>query len=160
MPIRFTSPSLGGQREMFLHAGEWELGVAYRRLTADEWFVGDRVDIAQAPGGQPVRFSIHSVDVSMAYGVTDRVSLQLTVPFSTGTNSRIHPDGARRVTSATGLGDVNLIGRMWLADPAAVAGATWRSASASRRRPGRTPSRETSAFRRGRCRRRTILEFS
>src|SRR6266496_2249278 len=117
MPIRFTSPSLGGQRQMFLHAGEWELGVAYRRLTADEFFVGDRVDTAKAPGGQPITYDIHSVAVAIAYGVTDRVSLQLTAPFSAGNTSRFNPDGARHVTSAAGLGDVNLVGRMWLVDP-------------------------------------------
>jgi hypothetical protein len=54
----------------------------------------------------------------VTYGVTDRLSLQLTIPFSTGTNSRIHPDGLWHVNSATGLGDINLIGRFWLADPA------------------------------------------
>ena len=39
MPIRFTSPSLGGHRQVVLGASEWELGVSYRRLTADDWFV-------------------------------------------------------------------------------------------------------------------------
>ena len=43
MPIRFTSPSLGGQRQVFLQGGEWEAGVAYRRLTAGDWFVGDKI---------------------------------------------------------------------------------------------------------------------
>jgi len=36
MPIRFTSPSLGGQRQVFLQPHEWELGVSYRRLGIPE----------------------------------------------------------------------------------------------------------------------------
>jgi hypothetical protein len=44
MPIRFTSPSLGGQRQVLLRGGEWELGIGYRHLAANDWFVGDRID--------------------------------------------------------------------------------------------------------------------
>jgi hypothetical protein len=119
MPIRFTSPSLGGHRQVFLKDGEWEAGVAYRRLTADDWFVGDQIVPSAAPGGQPNRFSIHTVDLSLAYGVARRLSLRLTVPLSTGTNSRIHGDMRRHETSATGIGDVNVVGTFWLLDPLA-----------------------------------------
>lgn len=118
MPIRFTSRSLGGHRQVFLQAGEWEAGVAYRRLTADDWFVGDEIHPELSPGGAPNRFNINTLDLSLAYGVTERLSLRLTVPVSTGTNSRIHGDGTRRETSATGIGDINLVGSMWLLEPA------------------------------------------
>lgn len=118
MPIRFTSPSLGGQRQVFLQGGEWEAGVAYRRLAADDWFVGDKIDPSAAPGGQPVHFNIHTFDLSVAYGVSRRFSLRLTVPVSTGTNSRFYPgDMLRHETSAAGVGDVNLLGSYWVLDP-------------------------------------------
>jgi hypothetical protein len=117
MPIRFTSPSLGGHRQVFLRAGEWEGGVSYRRLTADDWFVRDEIQPDAAPGGQPNRFNINTVDLSLSHGVTDRLSIRLTVPLSTGTNSRIHSDGARHETSATGIGDINLLASYWLLDP-------------------------------------------
>ena len=122
MPIRFTSPSLGGHRQVFLGAGEWEAGAAYRRLTADDWFVGDEIRPELAPNGGPIRFNINTVDVSLAYGVTDRLNLRLTVPLSTGRISRIHDDGLRRESSASGVGDINLVGSMWLLDPAAHPG--------------------------------------
>src|SRR6266568_3713284 len=118
MPIRFTSPSLGGQRQAFLQRGEWELGLGYRHLYADDYFVGDRIDASQAPRGQPQIYDIHSIAASMAYALSDQVSVHLTVPFQTGTNSRVHPDGVRHVTSATGIGDVSVMGRAWLLDPA------------------------------------------
>jgi hypothetical protein len=117
MPIRFTSPSLGGHRQVVLGDREWEFGLSYRRLTADDWFVGSEITPSAAPGGRPNRFNINTVDLSLAYGVTSRLSLRLTVPLTTGTNSRIHPDGVRHETSATGLGDINLIGSYWLLDP-------------------------------------------
>jgi hypothetical protein len=118
MPIRFTSPSLGGQRLVFLQAHQWEVGISYRNLTADDWFVGNKIQPSLAPGGKPNIFEIHSVDLSIEYGVTDRASLRLTIPFSTGTNSRIHPDNIRHITSATGIGDINLVANIWLLDPA------------------------------------------
>jgi len=115
MPIRFTSPSLGGHRQVILKQGEWEAGAAYRRLTADDWFILDEVTPDALPGVN--RFNINTLDLSLAYGVTERLNLRLTVPLSTGNNSRIHGDGLRRETSATGVGDINLVGTMWLLDP-------------------------------------------
>jgi hypothetical protein len=120
MPVRFTSPSLGGYRQAILPAGRFELGISYRNLKADDWFILDTLtpsDGSRAPGGQLNIFSINSVDFSLAYGVTDRLILQLTVPTAGGSNSRIHPDGNRHITKGSGIGDVNLVGTMWLLDP-------------------------------------------
>ena len=39
MPVRFLSPSLGGYSG-FVGAKHWEIGAAFRRLGADQWFVG------------------------------------------------------------------------------------------------------------------------
>jgi hypothetical protein len=117
MPIRFTSPGLGGHRQVFLQKGQAEFGVSYRYLTADDWFVGSEIVPELAPGGQPNIFHLHSVDFSLEYGVLDQLSLRLTVPVSTGTNSRWYAgDSTRHVTSATGVGDINLIANYWLLD--------------------------------------------
>jgi hypothetical protein len=117
MPVRFTSPSLGGQRESFLNAGEWQLGLAYRHLGADQWFVGADVNEAAAPHGHPLFLDINSLDFSVVYGITNRTSLTLTLPFSYGTHSRVYDDLARHKVSAFGLGDVSLVGSAWLLDP-------------------------------------------
>lgn len=86
----------------------WEIGVAYRRLTADEWLVGRSVQEEKAPFGQPLFLDINSVDFSASYGVTDRVSANAWVPFSHGAHSRYYADGARHEVSAGGLGDVTV----------------------------------------------------
>jgi hypothetical protein len=122
MPVRFTSPSLGGQRESFFDAGEWQVGVAYRRLYADQWFVGTRVDESAAPFGRPLYLDIHSLDVSVAYGVSRQTSLTLTLPFAYGTHSRFYADQQRHRVEAYGLGDVSLVGNHWVLDPATHAG--------------------------------------
>ena len=116
MPVRFTSPSLGGQRQSFLGTGEWQIGVAYRHLGADKWFVGTEVNEPAAPFGNPLYLSINSLDFSLAYGVSDRLGLTLTLPFSHGTQSRFYADLARHKVRGFGLGDISLVGSAWLFD--------------------------------------------
>jgi len=118
MPVRFTTPSLGGQREAFFEAGDWQVGVSYRHLWADTWFVGTDANEAAAPGGRPLYLNFNSLDLSVTYGLTDRLALTLTVPFSQGTHSRFYSDTARHRVQAGGLGDVSVVGATWLWDPA------------------------------------------
>jgi hypothetical protein len=92
--------------------------VAYRRLHADQWFAGASLRESASPFGQPLFIDINSLDASVNYGVTDRVSLTLTLPFSHGTHSRYYADGNRHQVRAGGLGDVSLVGNVWLRDPA------------------------------------------
>jgi hypothetical protein len=116
MPVRFLSPSLGGYSG-FVAARHWEVGAAFRRLSADQWFVGSRVRESAAPFGQPLFLGIDSLDATLTYGVTDRVSVTLTVPFSRGTHSRFYADGKRHTVKATGLGDIGGIANVWLRHP-------------------------------------------
>src|SRR5690349_21561629 len=118
MPVRFLSPSLGGYGG-FVAAKHWEVGLAYRRLSADQWFVGSQVRESAAPFGQPLFLGIHSLDATLTYGVTDRVSVTLTVPFSRGTHSRFYADGVRHTVKAAGLGDISGIANIWLRRPSA-----------------------------------------
>src|SRR5947208_17099198 len=108
MPVRFTSPSLGGQRTSFIGAGEWQVGVAYRRLTADEWYVGTQVNEARAPFGQPLYLNINSLDFSVSYGLSDRLSPSLPLSASHGTQSWISADRASNNATAHRAGDVDL----------------------------------------------------
>jgi hypothetical protein len=117
MPVRFISPSLGGYSGP-LRAHGWEVDLAYRHLGADQWFVGRDVREAAAPFGQPLFLNINSADASVSYGVTDRVDLTITLPFSYGTQSRFHADLNRHTTQASGLGDVSVGSNIWLRNPA------------------------------------------
>ena len=117
MPIRFTSPSLGGIRVgPQLQARHWQFDFAYRHLGADQWFVGTQVKESSAPFGHPLFLNINSVDVTANYGLTDRISMAATVPFSYGTHSRFYADGKRHLVSAAGIGDISLVATAWLFD--------------------------------------------
>jgi hypothetical protein len=116
MPVRFLSPSLGGSNGPLL-AGHWALGLAYRHLGADQWFVGTDMHEAAAPFGHSLFLNIDSLDASVSYGVSDRVSLTLTMPFSRGTHSRFYADGVRHTVQASSLGDTSMQGNIWLRSP-------------------------------------------
>jgi hypothetical protein len=116
MPVRFLSPSLGGSNGPLL-AGHWALGLAYRHLGADQWFVGTDMHEAAAPFGHPLFLNIDSLDASVSDGVSDRVSLTPTMPFSRGTHSRVYADGVRHTVQASGLGDTSMQGNIWLRSP-------------------------------------------
>src|SRR5437016_7377224 len=116
MPVRFTTPSLGGQGELQmtdLAAQGWRIAVGYRHLHADQLFVGTQV----VATNQPLIINLHSVDVTASYAVTDRLSVSLTVPFVAGMQSRLYADSARHAVTAFGMGDVSLVGSAWLLDP-------------------------------------------
>ena len=117
MPVRFTTPSLGGQNGQDVNEHEWQMGVAYRRLTADKWFVGHDARADLAPFGKPLSLNIESLDVTLRYGISSRVNFALTLPFSHGVQQRFYADGQAHRVSAAGLGDVSLIGNVWLRDP-------------------------------------------
>ena len=110
---------MGGQGESFqyLKRHAWQLSVGYRRLTADQWFVG--AQISPPPGGEPLNFEIHTVDLNATVAVTERLNLTLTVPFISGRfSAKVWPDGIRHTQSSSGLGDVSLVGSVWLQNPA------------------------------------------
>ena len=100
-----------------MEARHWEVGAAFRRLGADQWFVGSQVRESAAPFGQPLFLNIKSLDATLTYGVTDRLSVTLTAPFSSGTHSRFYADGQRHTVKSAGLGDISGIANIWLRRP-------------------------------------------
>jgi hypothetical protein len=103
MPVRFISPGSGCGYGGPIRAHGWEVGLAYRHLGTDQWFVGTDMREAAAPFGQPLFLNINSLDVSVSYGITGRVAVTLTLPFSYGTHSRVYADGNRHKVQASGL---------------------------------------------------------
>jgi len=118
MPIRYTSPTLGTPNLEASRAQQWQIGVDYRWVHANRFYVGRDYAPDLAPGGQPSRINVHTVDLSVSYTITRRLSATIAIPFATGTHSRLQADGNRYQFSVTGLGDVSLSVRGWLLDPA------------------------------------------
>ncbi len=117
MPLRFTSPSLGGEHVPYLEAHAWQFGVAARRVATHRFFVGSQEDETQAPGGQPLYLRLNSLDLSLGYATSDRMSFTLVVPLSYSTASSINPDANRYKVDSKGVGDINLMGNYWLGTP-------------------------------------------
>jgi hypothetical protein len=117
MPVRFTSPALGGQQASFLQPHEWQLGVSVRRVATNRFFVGTQEDETKAPFGQPLNLRLNSVDLSLAYATSERFSLALTVPLAYSTIENTQPDLLRHQVSTGGVGDINLMGNLWLGAP-------------------------------------------
>jgi hypothetical protein len=117
-PIRFTTPvNLGGQGDAYQPGREWQLTLAYRRLVSNEWFVGTKENSSLAPGGEAPVFRIHTFVADVAYAFSDRYRLRLSVPVNTGSLTRIWPDKLKHEQTATGIGDVSLMGEAWVLEP-------------------------------------------
>ena len=119
MPLRFTAPNFGGQQSPYFQAGDWQIGVAVRRVATDRFFVGTQEDPTKAPQGQPLHLRLNSVDVSFSYATSARLSFTLIVPMSYSTGSNVYADLQRHQVSSTGVGDVNVMGNFWLGAPVA-----------------------------------------
>lgn len=116
MPVRFTTPSLGGQGELQtggLVAHHWLTELGYRHLHADQAYIGTRV----APTDEPLIINLNSVDLTTRYAFTDRLTVSLSIPFVSGTQSRFYADSLRHAVSASGIGDVSVLASMWLRAP-------------------------------------------
>jgi hypothetical protein len=117
MPLHFAFPGLAGQQVSYFQAHDWQIGVAFRRLTTDRFFVGTAEDEAAAPGGQPLNLALNSLDLSITYATSEQFSMTLTVPISYTTIENAFADGQRHQNSSSGVGDINLIGNLWVASP-------------------------------------------
>jgi hypothetical protein len=117
-PIRFTTPiDLGGVGQAYQAAHKWRLTLAYRRLHSDEFFVGTSPKPSAGPSGEAPVFNIHTFIADAAYSINSRVQLRVSVPFQTGTLTRKWPDALYHDQTATGIGDISVMGEAWLWRP-------------------------------------------
>ena len=112
---------MGVQNEPFLPAKQWQAQVSYQYGDANDFYVGDQRDDSAAPFGIPPHRTVSLINLDILYGVSDRLNLDLTVPFAAGGAAVALPNsdsyGIYR-THASGLGDVSLQAEYWLSNPA------------------------------------------
>jgi hypothetical protein len=108
-----------GSGYSYLPEGGWQASVAYRWLHSDRHFIDDSEQEERQDEGTEVVNDVHTWDVTATYGVTKRVSLSLTLPFVSATRSSLyeHDRTNRYSTFAAGLGDIRLMGNVWLLSP-------------------------------------------
>ena len=120
-PIRFITPvDLGGEGQAYQRTHQWQLTLAYRRLHSNQFFVGSSEDPTKGPGGAPPEFDIHTFVANVAYSLSDRLTVSVGLPFSTASLNRLGwgaGNPVRHSQRATGIGDVNAMGELWLLNP-------------------------------------------
>ena len=123
-PSRFTSPALGalggGGGDIYLGAGTWQVGFAYRNVSSNQLIVGHHVRNDLAPGGIPSFVHAQSVNMSLVYGVTDRLSVTFNAPVSRGSLEQTFADGQRHENTAAGLGEMSVAASYWLRNARAL----------------------------------------
>jgi hypothetical protein len=119
MPLRLSAPTYSGVRSSYLESGQWQFGLAARRVAADQFFVSDHADASAGPGGHPVSLRLHSASLSGSYGISDRWGITLSVPFSYSSENRMNPDGQFHKATASGIGDLSLLATAWVLNPPA-----------------------------------------
>jgi hypothetical protein len=94
--------------------------VSYQYANTDQFYVGSRRNDAAGPLGQPPHRQVSLLNLDVLYGISNRLSLNLTIPFLTGYGQfrQGTPESFKLYRyDASGLGDVSFQAEYWLSDP-------------------------------------------
>ena len=108
---------MGLHNQPFLMAKHWQAQISYQYANATQFYVGDQRNDAAGPGGQAPHRKVSIFDLGILYGLSNRVSVDLTVPFLSGSVGFVQGDHQFKQWNAGGLGDISLQGEYWLSDP-------------------------------------------
>jgi len=111
--------ALGAQGTQYLEPNEWLVSGSYRYLNSFRDFHGSEEIPDPAPPEIYANTHLHTFDLTATYALTRRFSLTLEVPFQYGARETYYEhDGVSLHTmEAGGLGDVRLLGNLWLLAP-------------------------------------------
>jgi len=117
----------------YLTNGHWQASFGFEHYQSHRHFVGDVEQNAEnfANGtaasdraNTEVRNKVNNSNLGLSYGVTDRLSLSLDIPVDffqrsgpPRAASATSPAIDRFWTKSSGIGDIDLVGRFWVADP-------------------------------------------
>lgn len=106
---------MGVQNQSFLGAKQWQAQISYQYADTNDFYVGDQRNDAKAPLGLQRR--VHLLNLDVAYALSNRVSLDLTLPFSQGSGGFVQEDMKFYEYNTRGLGDISLRTEVQLSDP-------------------------------------------
>jgi hypothetical protein len=109
---------IGAEGEVYVSPGAWRASAFYRGLHSDRRFVGSD----EAPHPHAAINDIHTVEFSVGYALSARYSLDLNIPIVAMNREQSvragQTFGSRFDTQASGLGDMSVMARGWVFDPA------------------------------------------
>lgn len=123
-----------------LQKGQWQAGTNFRYFHSYKHFRGKHEETNRVKEGSEVINDSFFLDFLMSYGLTDRLSLNVALPFVHHNRSSLYEHGGnpkeddistvenefwagdRHTTSSAGLADIRLGMTYWLLDPAESTG--------------------------------------
>jgi hypothetical protein len=107
-PARIAGAFPGTEGDIYLRRGTWQVGIAVRNLRSSRLIQG-HTDL-----GPSSVVSNTVVFPSLTFGLSDRVTIGVTVPVGHGTHETLYPDQQRHRNAATGVGDISVTASVWL----------------------------------------------
>ena len=131
-----SGTTIGGSTSGFLQKGQFQLLSNYRYFKSYKHFRGSHEEVERVEKNTEVINKANSIELGLAYGITDRLSISATLPINFNDRSSLYEhygnpkfdaDGnpanpigwshSRFNTSSKGIGDLRLTGTYWLFDP-------------------------------------------
>lgn len=110
-----------------LSKGQWQVGANYRYFKSFRHYRGDSEQVERLEQNTEVINHAHSLDLGVSYGLTNRLSVAVNLPFISydrsslyehyGNSASANPEHKRFNTSAKGIGDLRISGSYWLLNP-------------------------------------------
>lgn len=111
-----------------MNKGDVQAAILYRYFQSFRHFRGDSEEEERVENGTEVINDAHSIDLSLTYALSHRLSLTANLPFiyydrsslyeHYGNSLTANPEQKRFHTGAQGIGDLRLSGSYWVLDPA------------------------------------------
>jgi hypothetical protein len=119
-PLKPITPTVPGELTNSVVAEDrWQGSASYRWFKSDRHFVGDVEQPQRQANSSEVINDVHTVDFSLSYGISERWSVGLSIPYFEGSRSSLyeHDRINRHTMHASGVGDIRLRTEVWLLDP-------------------------------------------
>jgi len=120
-PSDGSSGDAGDAVGPYLPKGRWQAALAWRWIHSHRHFVGSKEQTHREAEGSEVVNKMNLVDVSATYGLSERVSLTLGIPYFRATRwGSVRAAGiivGRSTTESQGIGDIRLVADAWLWKP-------------------------------------------
>ena len=111
---------MGTQNPTYLSESRWQVEIAYQHLDTNDFYVQSERNDSAGPFGLPPQRKVNVFNLNLTYGLNDRMTVQLNVPYLTGSG------GFHQGTAAShqlykwdteGVGDLTVEAEYWLTDP-------------------------------------------
>ena len=114
---RCTGEGEGSGGDSYLGPGSWQLSVGYRHQLSHRHFVGTVEQKQRDAENSEVVNNINLFDLAVTYAINQRYNVTLSVPLFFAERYSQRTPGQR--TQANAIGDISIVGRMWLVRPPA-----------------------------------------